>query len=74
MSARFQTPRAPDADVERSELIELAGQLREAIAADQLHQAQKAHEVLGERLERADEQEPVVVDLARERAKRKPKG
>ncbi len=58
----------PDPALEN--LANLAGDLAEAIAKDDVQGARQAHSALGRGLESANEQPSTVVDLARERARR----
>jgi hypothetical protein len=58
----------PDPALEN--LANLAGDLAEAIAKDDVQGARQAHSEIGRGLESASEQPLAVVDLARERARR----
>jgi hypothetical protein len=65
------TVRPRDEDPAESEaLVKLAEDLQTAIENDDVHLAREAHGALGRQLERGDRDERVV-DLARERARRR---
>jgi hypothetical protein len=63
-------PEHVDDPPEEGELVRLAENLQAAIASNDLGLALKAHHELGSRLERVDDDEPVI-DLARERARQR---
>jgi len=60
----------PNEEPERGRLLSLADDFLAALASNDVSVAKAAHHVLGEHLERA-EGNPRVVDLARERTRRR---
>jgi hypothetical protein len=70
--ASMSAPRkVPEGDGELADLAHLADDLAHAIANGDVEGAREAHDAIGHGLASSGEQPAVVVDLARERAKRR---